>query len=341
MPMNEKTYQAFVGFDGFVDRLARVVLERKGDQVIPFPTITSFANRLIEAAGISADLELQVQESKPGGNAPILAHGLSLLGGNAHCLGNVGAGALHPVFSEWGEKVDFLPLGEPCDALALEFEDGKIMLPDLKFLDQLTWAQVKKCCGEDRLRRLAGKCTLFAMVNWSLLPHAGEIWQGFRDEYLKDGAKGRKVEIFFDLADPSKHPKEKLRECLSLMASFKAIGRVTLGVNENEARRLSAALGCDDPSYEAMGDCLYQSGCAHVILIHPRHGCQAADESGNRFLPGTLAENPVCSTGGGDIFNAGFCHGLQMGLSVDEAVKLAMRCSYLWVTGESPEKANK
>ena len=45
--MNEKKYQAFVGFDGFVDRLARVVLERKGDQVIPFPTISSFAHRLI------------------------------------------------------------------------------------------------------------------------------------------------------------------------------------------------------------------------------------------------------------------------------------------------------
>lgn len=337
--MSEKTYQAFVGFDGFVDRLARVVLERKGDQVIPFPTITSFANRLIEAAGISADLELQVQESKAGGNGPILAHALSLLGGKAHCLGNVGAGALHPVFREWGEKVDFLPLGEPCDALALEFEDGKIMLPDLKPLDGLDWAKVKQSCGDECLKRLAKECALFAMVNWSLLPHAGEIWQGFRDEYLKEGAKGRKVEIFFDLADPSKHPREKLLECLSLIASFKEIGRVTLGVNENEARRLSSALGCEEFSYEAMGDCLYRSGCAHVILIHPRHGCQVADAEGNRFLQGKLAENPVCSTGGGDVFNAGFCHGLQKGLSVEEAARLAMRCSYLWVTGESPEKA--
>jgi len=326
------SYHAFVGFDGFVDRIARIVRERHGEQVVPFADMPSFAERIRLSSGVSADLELQVLQAQPGGNAPIMARELARLGGTVTCAASVGAHALHPAFSTWGKHVHFLPIGEPCDTLALEFDDGKIMLPDLQPLDSITWPHIKACCGE-ALKKAAASCSLFALVNWSLPPHSSEIWQGFRDEYLYPYAAGRKPTLFFDLADPSKHSFEKMRQCLQLIRSFRTLGRVVLGLNENEARCLCRALGRDDLTFSEMAQLLFSANTADIILIHPRHGCQAIDQHGTRFLAGDVVEKPVCSTGGGDAFNAGFCHSLMTGHSVDEAVKAGMRQSHLRVAG--------
>lgn len=333
--MENKKYRAFVGFDGFIDRLAQVVLERTEEKMTPFPSIAAFSQRLMKVAGISADLELVVKAVRPGGNAPIMARELARLGGQVTCVGNVGTGELHPVFQEWGKYVRFLPTGEPCDALCLEFDDGKIMLPDLKLLDQMDWQWIKTHCGEDELMHQAEECTLFAFVNWSLLSHSDSIWKGFRDEFLKKGCQGRKVNIFFDLADPSKHPDSKLKGCVELISSFRSVGHVTLGLNENEARCVCRALNGEDTTLEGIAEAVYNSGVADVVLVHPRYGCQVKDRENNRFLSGVVTQKPVCSTGGGDVFNAGFCHALCMDASVDDAVHYAMQRSYLWLTGQT------
>lgn len=325
-------YHAFVGFDGFVDRLARIVRERNSEQVTTIPDITSFSERILQAAGVSADLELQVLQAQPGGNAPIMARELARLGGKVTCVGTVGESVLHSTFSNWGKHVDFIPIGAPCDTLALEFDDGKIMLPDLQPLDKVNWAHVKKYCGTE-LSRLVSDCSLFAMVNWSLMPHSSEIWTGFRDEYLHTVAQEREVTIFFDLADPSKHPAEKLRQCLELIRSFRTLGQVVLGLNENEATCLCRALGMENVDLADMAQQIYATQAADILLIHPRHGCQVTDEQGTRFLAGKLVTNPVCSTGGGDAFNAGFCHAFMTGHSADESAQAGMRQSYLRVAG--------
>ena len=50
--------KALVGFDGYVDKIKKVVKRRLKDRVEPYPTIAEFADRLAYAAGKSAQLEL-------------------------------------------------------------------------------------------------------------------------------------------------------------------------------------------------------------------------------------------------------------------------------------------
>ena len=83
--------KAVVGFDGYIDELFRVV--EQGDSARGYEfyqNISSFAVRIAEAAGKSADLEIVPGEKRLGGNAPIMANALAQMGVDVTCIGAMG-----------------------------------------------------------------------------------------------------------------------------------------------------------------------------------------------------------------------------------------------------------
>ena len=69
---------AVVGLDGFVDKIMHPVDKRtgKGEDFVPFPNIAAFGQRIVEAAGKSANIEIFPKLEKLGGNGPIMAEAL-------------------------------------------------------------------------------------------------------------------------------------------------------------------------------------------------------------------------------------------------------------------------
>ena len=120
--------KCLVGFDGYVDEIVRVVKNRPClDECTYFDTIGDFADHVKAASGKSADMEIVSQETRIGGNGPILANALARLGAPSICVGALGFPAIHPVFK--GLVAGCTPIGiaEPGHTDAFEFNDGKLM----------------------------------------------------------------------------------------------------------------------------------------------------------------------------------------------------------------------
>jgi len=331
---------AFIGLDGYVDRIIKPVKKQVRNQPLFYETITDFALDCKDAAGVSRQFELCTQEVKLGGNAPIFSLALSTLGCEVTCMGNFGDDALHPVFESLHSSSKLISLGDPAETIALEFKDGKLILSELSSLDMLDWNKVSKTCESADMCNNILDSTLFALVGWSNLKKATEIWEGLLREFVsKAGVKNRI--FFFDLADPSKKSDEDVVHILQVIAAFKPFGKVYLGLNENETRKLHCIITgtSSNSGMDLTTVCgeLFKKIDIDTLLTHPVDKSIITSVDGITLVQGKIVEHPRISTGGGDNLNSGFCFGLMNGFSPEESAILGMANSGAYVlNGYSP-----
>jgi sugar/nucleoside kinase (ribokinase family) len=73
------------------------------------------------------------------------------------------------------------------------------------------------------------------------------------------------------------------------------------------------------------------------VVIHPRRGAAAATEHHSAKFAGPFVQQPKISTGAGDHFNAGFCLGDVLGLSLEGSLCAGCATSGHYVrTAQSP-----
>jgi hypothetical protein len=334
--------KAFIGLDGYRDRIIRPLKKQLKDEVQYFETIRDFSSYCSEAAGKSAQIELITQEIKLGGNAPIFAFAMSALGTPVVCLGNFGALQTVEVFEPLTKICETISLGDPAETIALEFNDGKLILSELSALKNLTWNDVKTKATISKLKSAMDSSHLIALVDWCNLNHATEIWKGIRDEIIPSLSKKERI-FFFDLADPSKKPFDEIQEAMKCIAGFKPFGKVILGLNENETVKLYHAMlnqPFDMPLSSGLENIcmdLFAQLDIDLLLTHPIDRCLLTSKNGTVTVPGRVVSKPKISTGGGDNLNSGFCFGLIQGLSFEESAVLGMASSGAYVqNGNSP-----
>lgn len=335
------SHRAWVGLDGYVDKIQHPVKSQEDSRSIYYPTLSSFAQRIRSAAGKSAQVELDTQNIKAGGNAPIMANALACLGITNTCVGTFGEPTIHPVFKELHEDCQLVSLGHAAETNALEFKDGKIMLSELSAFQHLDWAFLRNKIALYELIAQTGSCSLIALVDWCNLPHATDIWRGFFQHVVKDHIRSR-PQFFFDLTDPTKKPVTQISEVISLINQFAHYGEVTLGLNENESIKLAGSIGWqvgDMLDMKAVGTFLFDHLSIHRIIIHPVDCCFVFTSEQQHHLQGRLVRQPAVATGGGDNFNAGFYFGMLNGFSQEESLILAMATSGAYVQqGTSPSQ---
>lgn len=334
--------KAFLGFDGYVDSLYRVIRSRDHSGKTPFQGIADFGQELASRAGLSGGFELDRISVRAGGNAPLMAAALSALEVSTSVAGTMGIPSLHAAFEDLGKRCRLMSVARPADTVALEFADGKIMLGDTQVFEALTWKRLCEALGLEHLRREIQQADLLALVNWANMSHSTDLWRGVLDEGLK-GYAGPPKTIFFDLADINRCGEAETRELLPILGRFRLHGRVALGLNENEAWQLAQKLGLKteaDSDLEVLGSDLLGHLDVDSLVIHPRTRAITFEGGEVHSTPGRVVAQPRISTGGGDNFNAGFCWGLLQGLSAHEAAKAAVLVSSLYVEqGRSPSRA--
>jgi hypothetical protein len=332
--------RALVGFDGFVDSLYRVIRDHAGGVKNPYEGIPEFARELLGRGGKSGGFELSFLGARAGGNAPLMAAGLSALGVSTACVGALGPPpGIAPIFEPLrASGCELISAAAPALTTALEFDDGKLMLNDARSFEGLDWRALSAAVGTKRLAGLMESCDLLALLGWANLPQATDLWRGLLEEVLAPGGGGPK-KIFVDLADISRAGAPEILELVALLRRYRRHGAVALGLNENEAFKLAERLGLapDFDGLEALGSRLHAALSLDLVLIHPRQGAVVAESGSVRSLPGRLVEKPLLSTGGGDHFNAGFCFAWLHGLTSLEAASLAVLASGHYVEhGRSP-----
>ena len=335
---------ALVGLDGFVDTIVTPVAQRtaQGDAFTPIATIPEFAQRIAGAAGKSTNIEFYPLVDKLGGNGPIMANALSAAGTHLTCIGAFGRPVPHPVFHDLASRVELVSLCEPATTIAVEFNDGKIMLGQLRSMDIITLQTIDEVMGADRFRSSLAESDLVALVNWTMIPNMTGILRALAEEVIPALPPRTDRIFFFDLADPEKRSRDDLLEVLGIIGCFEAFGRVTLGLNLKEAQRVHAELGfaaggVSEAELCAMAADIRGSLKLATVVVHPCASAACATVDGRYWVPGPYTEKPLLTTGAGDHFNAGFAQGQMLGLDPEACLCLGVCTSGHFVrTAKSP-----
>jgi pfkB family carbohydrate kinase len=342
------TRRALVGLDGFVDTIVTPVATRtaQGEAFSPIASIPEFSARIAAAAGKSTNIEFYPVMDKLGGNGPIMAAALLAGGTRITYVGALGRPVLHPVFQAFAVQAEVISLCTPATTLAVEFNDGKVMLGQLRSLDSITLPFIDEVMGAANFRAALAAADLVALVNWTMIPNMTGIFAALVDEVLPAlpprpaGLSPRA--FFFDLADPEKRTREDLASALRLIARFGAFGHVTLGLNLKEAQQVAALLGTpqpekDEASLRIAAAALRDTLGVATVVVHPRESAACATASGTAWVPGPYTDKPLITTGAGDHFNAGFSQGQLLGLDPESCLVLGAYTSGHYVrTGHSP-----
>ncbi len=333
--------KAMVGFDGFVDEIIHVVDKRESaEKYTRLETMTEYAARLASAAGKSCNMEWVVQQTKLGGNGPIMANALGAGGVHLTYIGALGHPRPHPVFAHIADYGQVHSIVGPAVSYAVEFLDAKVMYGKMDTLREITLENIIAHVGEEQLKTLLTKSDLIAFVNWCMTPYLSDIWRELQEKVLPAcDFEGKRPMLFFDLADPEKRLAKDIEEALELIGNFRGHYQVVLGVNEREAQQVCDILG--GPSEggnagkaQAMALHLQQSLDIHAAVVHPTAYAAAATGGKTFCVPGPYTPAPKLTTGAGDNFNAGFCLGQLLGLDIEQSLVTGVCASGFYVRNE-------
>ncbi len=360
-----REFKALVGFDGYVDKIQKVVKSKNGTTSVYFDTITQIADFMATFAGKSGQIEIRNLELKLGGNAPIMANALGALGIKNTCIGTMGYPDLNNVFEEMNPNCEVISIAEPAQTNALECNDGKLIFSEVSTFEQLTWTYVAAIAGIDNLTKWIYESQLISFVDWANLNHCTDIWQGILEDIIEnlnpapsekernayyfssknlfngDSNGMRHKNFFFDLGDPSKRSKEEILAALAVINRYKPYGKVTLGLNENEAQELYVSLegeNLENTDLQTIIKYIFSKMSVHQVVVHPTDRSIICNKNGIFEVKGRLIPSPRILTGGGDNFNAGFCLGLVLDLPINQTMLLGMANAGAYMTnGVSPE----
>jgi len=315
----EQKHQVLVGFDGFIDEICQVVEERlTASTYRPVKTITDYSYKVGKYAGLSMNIEIVPTMIKLGGNAPIMANCLAELGNSIDFIGAIGKVEIHPLFQDFSKSCrNCFSISDPGHTDALEFTDGKIMLGKIEPMDKVNWDNILTQIGESKLEQIVKESELIAFNNWTLIFGMNRIIEGLTKLLAK--TKHRPF-IYFDLSDPTKRDRQDIREVLFYISEMHTFGKVVLGLNKNESDLISQILKKKESDLAKRALMIKDKMGIHACVIHDIKGASCGYEDKYVWCDGPFTPKPRLSTGAGDNFNAGYCHGLLKGLSPDEAL---------------------
>jgi len=324
------------GFDGFVDQILHLVGERTDvDQFQRLEQMSAFGELILEASGKSANVELVPQQTKLGGNGPIMAQALLSLGNAVSYAGALGTPEIHPVFRSFAEDCDrVLSIADPGRTDALEFHDGKLMLGKMQSLKNVTWDRLLEHISRENLLELLRETDLVACLNWTMVPYMNGILEGVAE--LLPELESR-VQLFMDLADPRKRTARHKRAVMERLRDLQEQADVMLGLNEEESEQIAEVLDLSStPDHTKRAERIRRDLGLSRVVVHPVKTAHVATPDHTASVEGPYTASPEISTGAGDHFNAGYVFGELLGLTPGEALQAGVHCSGYYVRNAAP-----
>lgn len=318
--------QVTLGFDGFIDSIIRLIKENNSNKPpLLFQEMEEFSDYIRERAGKNFSLEMHGTVLKIGGNMPIMANALGCFGLKVNCIGALGFPVIDPVFSHLNEHCQLHSFAPPGLTQAIEFKDGKMILCQMEELNAVDWNTLKSRLSVDVLIQLLNNATLFGMLNWGELTNSTGIWSGILNEVLPHCSNNNRT-FFVDLADCTKRSSHEIKELLLLLKKFNKLGKLTLGLNHNEAVCIYQILFNKQPEQDTIdfiGAALFPLLAIDILLVHNRNEAIAFKVTEQVRQSSFFVKEPKLLTGAGDNFNAGFCLAQLVKMSLQDSLLLA------------------
>jgi len=280
-------------------------------------------------SGRNGSVELEERMEKLGGNTPILAHALGCLGARVETVAPFGLPEPLSCFQPLLAHGELHSVGQPGLSIALEFDDGKLMLAMNREVNRLDYRALTALLPHDRLLALFSACDLLAFVNWSEMPGSTDLLAGLARDVLPRLPKP--VPLLVDLSDCTRRSAADLRDYLDRLAALSAGIRKILSLNRNEADRVAEVLGLDPSASDAVnGRRIRDALSLEWVVVHERTHATLVSADGDETWRTNL-RRPALQTGAGDNFNAGLCAGWLAGLGPRGSLALASRTSAYYV----------
>lgn len=320
-----------VGFDGFVDTIVRPLRQSatKDTCAQNFQTIREFGEFLIEKAEKSCSIELLTEARQLGGNLPFLSRAAGGLGLDVSCIGMLGTpDMVESLFAKL--PCTLYPFAQPGQSTCMEFADGKVLMASDCTLPDDAWKLVLEAT-EGKAPALFQEADLFALVNWSELSFAHDLWGHVLEEMA--GMPCDKERFgFFDLCDVSRRTVQELEDVLQLIGGFSAYRTTILSLNENEALVIGERLLQREINLTEIAQKIRTVYGVDEVIVHTIHESILVTPRGMTRQATDFVERPRISTGAGDNFNGASCFAAVMGLSDTDRVALANEFAHQYVS---------
>lgn len=322
----------FVGFDGYIDTLYQPVQRRLNQKnYTPYSTLSDFGAFIQSSAHRSCNVEAVQLASSLGGNAPLVTLGLQALLHPVQLIGCLGYPSIHPLFEPI--RSSSISVGEAGTTSAYEFEDGKLMIGNMRDVLSLTIDELFIRCP-DLLQHIKSSSFLVT-VNWTMCPLVQEFWK-WLITLPQNMLSGKS--IFVDFSDPRKRPLNDFQEALTLLSQLSQRMPCYCSFNHSEASFALQSLGIlQESDLETMATQLATRLPTLTLYLHSAEKIVGiTPEKQKHTLVVQKTTTPLRLTGAGDMFNAGILSALSEQLSLDQQLKRGLQTSSHWVKTGTP-----
>ncbi|NBB78572.1 MAG: hypothetical protein GVY36_03900 [Verrucomicrobia bacterium] len=325
-----------LGCDGFVDETYEIVEERKSQtDFSTMQNLRMFGELLVERADGGVGVELVPKRRCEGGFGVNTARLAGVLGLNPVLPGLYGKNEIDPAFDEFKDSCRLYSLGDPALTIALEFNDGKVLMSNLEAVSNLTWDDFEEFFGPEKLHEMFSGVDILGLGYWSLTADFDNLFKGFMKQYESLEPPRR---MFFDFADIKKKSSESFMESLQLITSYNAKIPMTLSLNEHEVFELFSRTGieCSDRSPASVATALTTArqkiGFDELIVHTPEFAAASSTDDGEAHALQERQTEVVRSAGAGDSFNGGYICASLGEIPIKERLVIANAATAYFVT---------
>jgi hypothetical protein len=258
---------------------------------------------------------------------------------NPILIGTFDEGVVEPAFNEFAGKTRMYSIGGPSVCHIFEFSDGKIMLPYIQRLMNLTWDEIQKNAAS--LETNLTGADVVAVGYWALMPGFDGILQGLYENYFVNHPPKR---LFFDFADITMRGTGPMKETFKRLSGYKSKIIKTISLNEHEAallfecygEKLSGDMNAAAESAARVRERIFFD----ELIVHTPFFAAAASSMETAAVKQNYCEAPVRTAGAGDSFNGGYIAACCSVLSLAQRLAVANAVTHYFVANGSPPDRN-
>lgn len=337
---SDPQWDVVLGFDGYRDRVRKVLADRESaTDYDTMDTMAEFATRLQNSVDLnnSASLEWTVVDERAGGHVSNAGRAYAAIGATPTLIGTFGED--ENVFRRTLPEAELHSVGTPSVTDAIEFDDGKLMLTDLRSMSSLDWDTLTNRIGIETLTRTLKGAELLSTGYWATIPALPSIWRGLRTEVWPRLADPPS-EVLVDPSDLRRMSPERVRDGHQELAALDETVPVTVSTNRAETLALAEMIldHHTDQLHELVGPLRDRLGITRLVAHAESVSILATPDGTYRCHPPHV-ESPELTTGVGDCFNAGYLSGQLLELSAGGSLLLAnVAANSFLQTGSPPSQ---